>query len=320
VYVLKSPVKIAICNDLITGSMGEKVLWDFLIESLPSSIGIDIHKAGSTGNYAENARNYINQHHSDVEVIIQNATFIDIVDNGRYTIAFLQDDLHSMGRPSEQQEKNLKAANKLVTTSRRLAKSYSDFRFEIIPVGADSDLFMPVPKAEIRRELGFGNETIAIFVGDFSEVKGWSKIYACLNYFPEISWILVSKYYESYTAPNVRVYNRIPQELLVQLLNCADFYISGSPVGTACLSAIEACLCNIPVIMHNIGIFEDFTPEERATVGIFGPDFVAAIKEIKNHSFTPRDTILSKKLTISNTMDNWRLLLAQTVVEIERGC
>lgn len=35
---LYSPMKsesIAICNDITTGTMGEKVLWDFLLEGLP---------------------------------------------------------------------------------------------------------------------------------------------------------------------------------------------------------------------------------------------------------------------------------------------
>jgi glycosyltransferase involved in cell wall biosynthesis len=316
---LKPSPKIAVCNDLVMGSMGEKVWWEILLESLPGSIGIDIRNVGETGDYAENACNYIRNHYPEITVIIQNATFIGTIDKNRYTIAFLQDDLRSMGRSSEQQENNLRTARKVVSNSLRTARSYPEFKFEIIPIGVNSDLFKPLPKTAVRREMGFGEEIIGIFVGDFSEVKGWSKIYACLNYFQDITWILVSKYDESFSAPNTQVYNRISQELLAKLLNCADFYIVGSPVGTKCLSAIEASLCDIPVIMHNIGIFEDFTPEERATIGIFGPDFVSAIKELKNHHFTPRDTILAKKLTINDTLDQWKLLLAKIFVEIERG-
>lgn len=311
--------KVALCNDLVTGSMGEKVLWNYLLEAIPELIGIDFRTVGEGGNYAQKARQYIESHYPHLAVIIQNATYIDTVDDNRYTIAFLQDDLRSMGRPSEQQEQNLKKAKKLVTNSQRTAQAYSEYSFEIIPIGVDSQLFQPLPRDEVRRNFGFSSETIGIFVGEFSEVKGWSKIIECIQAYPEIVWILVSKYNQSYHAPNVRVFNRISQEHLSKLLNCADFFIIGSPVETQCLSAVESCLCNVPVIMKNVGIFSDFSPEERAQAGIFGEDFIGAIAAVKGHFFQPRELILKKKLTIEATQNQWRLLLAKVFVEIERG-
>jgi len=86
--VVSKKIKVAVCNDLVTGSMGEKVLWNFLLEALPASVGIDMYLAGSQGDYAANARDYIQAHYPEVEVIIQNATFINTVDQSRYTIAF----------------------------------------------------------------------------------------------------------------------------------------------------------------------------------------------------------------------------------------
>lgn len=131
-------IKVAVCNGLVTESMGEKALLNFLLEPLPASVGIDMYLAGIQGDYATNARNYIEEHYPDVEVIIQNATFINTVDPSRYTIAFLQDDLRSMGRANEQQEENLRRANKLVTNSLQTALSYPEYDFEVIPVTQDS--------------------------------------------------------------------------------------------------------------------------------------------------------------------------------------
>ncbi|MFA5294477.1 MAG: glycosyltransferase [Methanoregulaceae archaeon] len=302
-------IKVAVCNDLVTGSMGEKVLWDFLLESLPASIGVDNKLIGKAGDYSKNARNYIHDNYHNIQVIIQNATFIGIVDESKYTIAFLQDNLRSMGRISKNQEQNLQKARKLVTNSITTALSYPEYDFEIIPVGVDSDLFIPLNKSEVRKEFGFENGRIGIFVGNFSEVKGWSKVRECIASFPEIQWILVSKNTESYNAPNVRVYNRIPQQLLVKLLNCADFFIVGSQVETQCLAAIEACLCNIPVIMKNVGIFKQFSEEDRCKLGIIGEDFISAIKEIPNRAFSPRQVILEKNLTVHDSMQKWNYLL-----------
>ena len=313
---LSGKIKVAVCNDLVTGSMGEKVLWNFLLEALPASVGIDMYMAGIQGDYATNARNYIQEHYPEVEVILQNATFINTVDTSRYTIAFLQDDLRSMGRAHVQQEENLRQANKLVTNSLQTALSYSDYDFEVIPVGVDLELFSPLNKAEVRQELSFGSETIGIFVGDFSEVKGWSKVRACIEGHSEISWILVSKTDETFAAPNVRVFNRIPQTLLVKLLNCADFFIIGSPVETQCLAAVEACLCDVPVVMRQVGIFKDFSEEERAQCGIFGEDFEAALRELPNRTFSPRQVMIEKKLSTQDTMQKWYQLLTTVSQEI----
>lgn len=131
-------VKVAICNNLVTGLMGELAQWRHLVEDLPASVGIDLNVVGTQGDFATNARNYIQAYYPDVEVILQSATFMDIVDETRYTIAFLQDDLRSKGRINELQEKNLKQVNKLVTNSLQTALSYSDHDFEVIPSKADS--------------------------------------------------------------------------------------------------------------------------------------------------------------------------------------
>lgn len=131
-------IKVAICNNLVTGPMGEKVSWNFLLEALPASVGIDLNIVGTQGDFAVNARDYIQVHYPEVEVILQNATFMNTVDETRYTIAFLQDALRSLGRVSQLQERNLRKANKLVTNSLETALTYSEYDFEVIPSGVDS--------------------------------------------------------------------------------------------------------------------------------------------------------------------------------------
>lgn len=310
---------VVVCNDLLTGSMGERVFWDYLLESLPSIVGIDDKSAEGIGDYAKRARRYLEKHYPDLPLIIQNSTFIGAVDPDRYTIMFLQDNLRAMDRISEQQEMNLKLARKLVTNSIITAASYPEFDFEIIPVGVDEELFSPMDKGLVRKEFGFGDERMGIFVGSFSEVKGWSKICECMEKFRDITWIIVTKYEEIYNGPNVsnvRIFNKLPQDTLAKLLNCADFFIVGSPVETQCLAAIEACLCNIPVIMNNTGVFTSFSDDERSKVGIFGSDFIASVQKISNLTFSPRQVILSKNLSISVSMEKWNSLITNALFEV----
>ncbi len=312
-------INIAICNDLVTGTMGEKVLWDYMIENLPGAYGIDKRITGEE-NYEENARRYITTDHINTKIVIQNATFIGPIAKDIHTIAFLQDDLRSMGRQSCQQELNLKLANKIVTNSFQTASVYRDYPCEIIPVGLDSELFQPKDKNLLRKKHKLSNKKTGIFVGDFSEVKGWSKVKSCIEKHDEIQWILVTKKEEDYKRNNARVYSRIDQYLLSELLNCADFFIIGSPVETQCLAAIEACLCDVPVIMHNVGLFKDLSVQEKAKVGIICDNFNKAIDEISTKKFFPRNIMINRKLTVKDSMEKWNKLLSDSIgtIQIEK--
>ncbi|HPM28103.1 MAG TPA: glycosyltransferase, partial [bacterium] len=253
----KEKTEIAICNDLVTGTMGERVLWDFLLESLPGAYGLDKRVVGEKGKYELKARRYISKYKPETDLIIQNASFINRIDNTKPTIAFLQDDLRAMGKTSTQQDTVLKFAQQIVTNSFQTALSYPEFDCEVIPVGVDEKLFRPKNKKMLREKYGFSTKKkIGIFVGSLNSVKGWPEVKACIKKFPTIDWIVVTKHKEFYSAKNVFMYSRIDQKLLSDLYSCADFFIIGSKVETQCLAAVEACLCNTPVVMHNVGIFK----------------------------------------------------------------
>lgn len=311
-------IEIAVCNDLVTGSMGEKVFWNYLIEGLCGAFGVD-HRLLGGQNFTQKAKRYIREEHSNTKVIIQNASFINYIDRNIYTIVLLQDDLRSMGRQSSQQESNLKLADKIVTNSYQTAAVYRDYPCEVIPVGVDSDLFKPKNKLLLRKKHGISSGKIGIFVGDFSEVKGWSKVRLCIEKNLDIHWILVTKKNEDFIHPNVRVYKRINQELLAELINCADFFIIGSPVETQCLAAIEACLCNVPVIMRDVGLFKDLSEDEKSKVGIIGEDFEFGIKNITKHKYSPRTVMLSKGLTVEDSLAKWNKLVENCVLAAKLG-
>jgi len=315
---LYQKTQIAICNDIVTGTIGEKVLWDYLIENLPGSYGVDKKIVGNEKKFEDKAKKYIKKNYPNTKIIIQNASFIKAIDSNQYTIMFLQDNLRLMEKMSMHQEVNLKLANKIITNSIQTALSYSDYDCEIISIGVNPDLFKPRNKKEMRIKHGFGNEKIGIFVGSFTEVKGWSKIKQCINKYFDITWILVSKYKEDCcNIKNVRVYNRITQELLSELLNCANFFIIGSPVETECLAAIEACFCNIPIVMPNVGIFREFSKDEKSKIGIFGDNLELGVSKVLKNKFNPRNLILTKELTIKDSLKKWHKLLQDVILDID---
>ncbi|AFQ42397.1 glycosyltransferase [Desulfosporosinus meridiei] len=305
----QNDIKVAICCDSIAGSIGERLFWNSLEESLPASVSIGRDTVGDLGDYAANARKYIQHNYPGVEVILQNATFINIVDQSRYTIAVLQDNLRSMGISNAQQEENLRQADKLVTNSCQTALAYPEFDFEIISGGLGLKLFKKMNKEEVRQEFCFGSERIGIYIGDFNEVHGWGKVRACIAAHPEITWIIVTKNIEPFIADNVRIFYQVPRNLLVKLLNCADFLVNGSPLELQSQGAIEACLCDVPVIMRKIGFFKDLSPKERDQCGIFGEDIEGAIQGLSKRSFTPRNVLLEKTMCTPDSTQKWESLI-----------
>lgn len=317
----KSDARVVILNDYLTGSMGERTMWNVLVEKLPNAVGVDKNVVGGAGNFKYLARGYIRQNFPNVRVIIQNATFIDVIDPEIHTVAFLQDDLRKMNRPSKQQESNLLLAKTRVANSSFTASSYSEFNFEIIPLGVDDRLFQPIDRQSIRKELALDYEKIGIFVGEHSDVKGWSEIKNIIQTRQDIHWLVVSKYDQTFSAPNATLFNRIPQTQLVKLLNASDFFILGSPVETQCLAAIEACLCDVPVIMHLTGIFSDFSESERGRVGFFSENLSDQIDEVysKKSKLSPRSVILERGLGLDTMVNKWKELLVAILPVIEQG-
>ena len=287
-------------------------MWNFLVENLPSIVPLDKTLLPETPYFEDEGRKYIAKHYPKAKFIIQNSTFIDLISPDHFTIVYLQDDLRGMGRFSRQQEENLRLADFRVTNSNLTASSYPEYEFEKIPIGVNETLFSPGDKkAEREKYKIHTDKRVGIFVGDLSEVKGWAKVQSVIENHPEILWIVVSKDDKKYEAPNVKMFNKISQEILATLHRAADFFILGSPVETQCLAAIEACFTNIPVIMRNVGIFSDFSQDDREQCGIFGEDFEQALQELPNKAFIPRNVMLKNRLHATGMIDQWNNLLTR---------
>jgi glycosyltransferase involved in cell wall biosynthesis len=303
--------EVAICNNRIQGINGEKVLWGYLAD-FPNTLPLDFDVVG--GKTPDSFERHISQLELDPLLVLQNATFIPRFFSTRRTLMYLQDNLRAMGTPSAQQEINLSKAETLVTNTIDTAYSYPEFDFEICPVGVDASLFYPCDKKEMRMKHSIDlNKKVGIFVGALDEVKGWSEVLNIINQEDELSWIVVTKYDDHLSHPNIRFFSKQTQNSLVELLNCADFFVLGSPVETQCLAAIEAAFCNVPVVMKSVGIFSSFTNEELEVVGCIGDDLHKGVRDVleKQGEFTPRDVMLSKGLSLDSTSKRWWNLFAR---------
>jgi len=310
--LLSENEEIAVINDYCRGINNEKVFWNYLLEFLPGTYKIDYDEVGEK-DFLVTAKNNLS---TKTKIIIQNATFIERVSKDHFTILLLQDDLRGMSRTSKVQEENLYSADLIVTNSIQTSISYREFDMKIIPIGVNENLFKPLDKINLRNKYGINGNKVGIFVGSFSEVKGWSKVKKCINERRDIFWIVVSKYDENFENENVMKFSNINQEKLVELLNCADFFIIGSPVETQCLAALEANLCNLPVVMPKVGIFRDFKPSELNLLGEFGDDLMEGINRLDFSKYSPRKVILEKGYTIDSTIKEWEKIIIESLIKV----
>lgn len=310
--LLNENEEIAVINDYCRGINNEKVFWNYLLEFLPGTYKIDYDEVGEK-DFLVTAKNNLR---AKTKIIIQNATFIERVSKNHFTILLLQDDLRGMGRTSKVQEENLYSADLIVTNSIQTSISYKEFDMKIIPIGVNENLFRPLDKINLRVKYGIKANKVGIFVGSFSEVKGWSKVKKCINERRDIFWIVVSKYNENFENENVMKFSNIDQEKLAELLNCADFFIIGSPVETQCLAALEANLCNLPVVMPKVGIFRDFKPSELSLIGEFGDDLLEGINKLDFNKYSPRKVILDKGFTIESAIKEWEKIIIESLIKV----
>lgn len=303
--------KIVIANNKLNGLNGEKVLWGQLLD-FPNTVGIDHGIAQGRSNLA--FKKLIEKLNIKISFVFQNATFIPVIFPSKYTVLYLQDNLRRMNNISQMQEKNLRTAHGLVTNVSNNAASYPEFDFDICPIGVDENLFSPNDKTKLRKKYGFEQDAfIGIFVGALNQVKGWDEVKKIIDEEKNIKWIVVSKYEQFFPSDNVYFFAQQPQEDLVELLNCADFFILGSSVETQCLAAIEAAFCNLPIVMKQVGIFTEFNEQEKQMIGEIGDDLHLGVRMVysKRGQYSPREVMLSKGLSVESVNLKWWNLFAK---------
>ena len=294
---------ILIVNHSIKGVVSnEETLWSVLERNIPECKGID------TDSLKIPIKEKIDE--LKPELILQNANLGKISDYT--TVSFLQDPFIEMikkcqpmsmllraklrGRETFQdklkkQKESLKNSIR-VTNSNYMANMYNEIAdFRVIPLGVDSELFHPMDKIKMRDKHNIPkNNKVKIFVGSQHQVKGFKKIIKMINEDPTVFWILVLKDNKIPDGHNYKCYNKISQNVLSELYNCADVCVSRSITESFGLSLVESMFCNIPVDVPKIGIFWDWEPNMER----------------------PREEAFKKKLDLKKFVENWKIFLKDT--------
>lgn len=193
---------------------------------------------------------------------------------------------------------------------------------KVIEEGVDIEEFMPVEDRVKLRKIHQlpTDKKIGIAVTKFIQQKGWDFLAHLINKFPDIHWIVVltEKIGSKPKLKNVTLIEEASHKLMPRLYNCADFYISTSPVESFNLSAIEAASCNIPIITYKTGFAWDWWDDK---IGIRVDEwdyksFEKAVKEIKNSDlkkFSPREVLIERGFTKERMENEWNNFIGKII-------
>ncbi len=143
-------------------------------------------------------------------------------------------------------------------------------KITVIPLGVDADRFRPIDKVEARRQLGFSDERIILFVGRIEALKGVDILInaaAMLESDIECSVLIVggddasrAEVAELQTLASdlgighrVAFVGAVDHDKLPLFYNAADVCVVPSHYESFGLVAVEAMACGIPVVASRVG-------------------------------------------------------------------
>jgi len=186
---------------------------------------------------------------------------------------------------------------------------------KVIEEGIDVEKFKPAKnKKEIKKSHNLPlDKKIGIAVTKFLHQKGWSILAELINKFPEIHWIVVltEPVENKSKLKNVTLVECALPEIMPHLYNCADFYLSTSPVESFNLSACEAAACNLPIITFKTGWAWDFW-DKRLGIRVEDWTIEAFEKAISTYmgtdisTYEPRKSIVERGFTKERMAKDWK--------------
>ncbi len=271
-------------NEHIRGAVSnEETFWSVLSENIPGAEGIALKSFnGDIEEYIQTKTPDIiifNSILGDIKTPTETKKIVLLQDNFAAMRKLLPFDLRRITKwflnfgcddylvKERMQREALANADVVVAVSKNVADSYGVSNAKIIPIGTDIKLFHPFEnKGGLKERYGIPQEKkIKIFVGSAHSVKGFDILKKEIVKDVESFYILVlkDKRIPSLGYSNVKIFQRVSQEVLAELYNCADVFVGRSRVETLWLVPIEAMFCGVPVDVTPVGIFVDWKPANK---------------------------------------------------------
>jgi teichuronic acid biosynthesis glycosyltransferase TuaC len=135
-------------------------------------------------------------------------------------------------------------------------------KISVLRNGVNTQLFLPLPRARLRKRLGLGGQVL-LSVGNLVSVKGHDLAVAALPYLPDATLVIVGDGPERGSLQTLadrlgvrgrlRLLPPMPQETLREYYNAADVLILASQNEGWPNVLLEAMACGTPVVASRVG-------------------------------------------------------------------
>lgn len=251
---MPSASRVWVVNDHLTTIPGSRTLWHDLLEWFDAEF--------TGGNYSILSQSVAERYrcsHPKPDVIIRNGSYFPPLDLPVPQIALFQDILPGTAR--EMQLAVMQSCTWSVFNSEWTQAQFPEAseRGRVIPLPIDFDLFRPLPDRKALREMWGILPNSVCWIGALSHVKGWDILMRLIQE-TDFNWCIVVKDEVSYRLReslrnNTRLFSRLPQEHLVEVINACSVGLCTSRVETQHLAGLEMGACGIGLVTTNVGAY-----------------------------------------------------------------
>ena len=304
-------------NDCLTCIPNTKTFWHDLLENIE---GLEDKIFGYTpfNKLSKKIERELFWHRKP-DYIIRNATFFRPIKTKVPQICLLQD-FYDEKKFLEEQLPVINSCNTVVINSpyiQEIVKPYlnklSKTRIEMIPMGVDADFFDPCILEKDEKIASEINKDSILFIG---AATIWPKGFDLLMHLVDntnYNFVFVMKDDFKISHPRIKVYNKIDQSKLKQIMINCRMAVCTSKLETFHLAGIESMLMNLPIATTNTGIYKEFEDNKDETWGVKFDEknIIERVDYLYNNAekYSPRKFILEKNLTKNSTMKKWKDLI-----------
>ncbi len=200
------------------------------------------------------------------------------------------------------------ALKEAIEKTEMLPKNLKD-GIRVIPNAIEPNLFFyRNDKKQLRKKYHISEEKfVVLFVGSFSDRKGYDVLYHVLEKNPLWIGIMIGEEIEEIHPEHILFPGKIPHEMLPEYMNLADVFVLPTVSEGCCNAIIEAMACGLPVVTSDREFNYDIVDRESGVLvdPLSESEVEEAIKDLEKDSnrreYISKNAMLKiKKLTIEN--------------------
>ncbi|MDD1755401.1 MAG: glycosyltransferase family 4 protein [Methanomassiliicoccales archaeon] len=198
--------------------------------------------------------------------------------------------------------------------TRRELERYYGLAAHVIENAVSLEDFRPLPRDDCRARLGIKwDGPIGIFVGRTDATKGFEVIQALARKRKDIRVLCVTG--SDLKDENMIVASRVPNKMMPIYYSAADFLLFPSRYESASYTTIEAMACDLPMVAHRTGLFEDIEEKDvgRILKNVNEDEFSKGIDDVLRQKRISTRRLAEQRFSMDRFTNEYRALAEEVV-------